>query len=126
MRFFEYLGSFRLTEITIIALLSSKRIKFGSLANCTTFPTSMINTCEEFEFDDWKQGDLNLSALNLLTPQSIRYDLDNAMTIEEGATNRTLILHADANANFIASFESEDAYNAYIEEIASTKDITIA
>lgn len=126
MRFFEYLGSSHLTEIGIIALLSSKRIKFGSLANCTTFPTSVKNTCEEFEFDDWKQGDLNLSALNLLTPQSIRYDLDNAMTIEEGATNRILILHADAKANFKASFESEDAYNAYIEEIASTKDITIA
>lgn len=127
LRFFEFIGSQDVTSIAFPnSTVKAKKIKFGDLSKCTSFGITLSAECEEFELDNWKQGDINLSVLNLLSPQSIRYDLDNAMTIEEGAINRTLILNATANANFIASFEGEDAYNAYIEEIALTKDITIA
>lgn len=131
MEEFICMGSENLTTIDgLFAYVTNgknKKIKFGSLAKLTADFGITTNTGTEiFECDDWKSRNFNLSGLNNLTPSSIRYVLDNAMTIEEGATNRTLTLHATAKANFIASFESEDAYNAYIEEIASTKDITIA
>jgi hypothetical protein len=98
-------------------------IYIGSLENCKNFSRA-FNNPKIVHFSRWKQGNVIFSYK--ISPESIRYTLDNAMTIEEGATSRTLTLHANAKANFIASFESEDAYNAYIEEIASTKDITIA
>ncbi len=64
--------------------------------------------------------------LSSIEINGIKRLLDSACTIEEGATNRTLTLHATAKDNFKASFESEEEYNNYIEQIALTKNITIA
>lgn len=121
LTFFEYLNSIKLTSIALSNGISAKKIKFGSLENCTNFVISPTNVCEVFEFDNWKQGDLNLSALNLLTPQSIHYIIQHAMSIADGATARTLTLHATAKTNWEASeYYQEDL--AVLEE----KGITIA
>lgn len=107
---------------------SCKKIKLTSIKNVTSATNTFLNIIPLVEvlFTKWKNVSLSFSVSRVLSPKSIRYILDNACTIEEGATNRTLTLHANAKANFKASFETEDDYNTYIAEIALTKDITIA
>lgn len=104
------------------------RIKLSSVAKATHISTAFANcpSLITLEFDNWKASSIPITSSPSLSSESIRYILDHACTIEEGATNRTLTLHATAKTNFQNSFASIDDYNAYIAEIASTKDITIA
>jgi hypothetical protein len=112
MEEFICMGSENLTKINgLFAYVTNgknKKIKFGSLAKLTAeFGITTNSGTEVFECDDWKSYNFNLSGLNNLTPLSIRYIIwhalngENALGFEnEGATSRTLKLHATPYASW--------------------------
>lgn len=77
--------------------------------------------CKEIKFVNWKNGSILLSTLEQLAASSIHYIIQNAMDVADGATARTLTLHAAAKTNWQNS-------EYYAEDLAvlSTKGITIA
>ena len=121
LKHFIYLDSFRLTSIAQYPSVKAKKIKFGSLENCTDFGINPSVNCEVFEFDNWKQGNLILTNCSALNINSLNYIIEHALGEEDGATARTLTLHATAKANWEAS-EYYEADLAVLEE----KGITIA
>lgn len=97
-------------------------IKLTSIAkiNNTNEMFSSCNVLKTLEFDQWKQENISVPS-SKLTPQSIHYIIQNAMSVAEGATARTLKLHATAKTNWENSeYYQEDL--AVLEE----KGITIA
>lgn len=98
-------------------------IKLSSIDK-VTYTNKAFNGCPNIrtlEFDKWKQTNISLSSPSKLTPSSIHYIIQNAMSLADGATARTLTLHATAKANWEASeYYQEDL--AVLEE----KGITIA
>lgn len=100
-----------------------KKIKLSRIDKASSFGNTFYNmsSLESLEFDAWKKGSISLSASSKLTPQSIHYIIQNAMSLADGATARTLTLHATAKANWEAS-------EYYQEDLAvlADKGITIA
>ena len=93
---FECFESERVTSLNLFNTTTLlKNIKFGSLENCTifisAFNNSQLKTCE---FDRWKQGSISFSLSKSLSIESIKYDIFHAMNSADGATSRTLTLHA--------------------------------
>lgn len=98
---------------------------FGSMEKCTLFgelhPNFSSNNITTFMLKKWKQADINLQYSPKLSIESIHHDIQNAMSVADGAVARTLTLHATAKTNWEASeYYQEDL--AVLEE----KGITIA
>ena len=72
-----------------------------------------------FNVAKWTKGNLALQYTQVLLPSSIRYIIQNAISLADGATARTLTLHATAKANWEASeYYQEDL--AVLEELGIT------
>lgn len=102
---------------------SMEKIKLTSVKNVgTTIQSAFASTwlLTELYFDEWKMGNVIVNT-NPLIPYSIHYIIQNAMDVADGATARTLTLHATAKTNWQNS-------EYYAEDLAvlSTKGITIA
>jgi hypothetical protein len=107
---FEYLDSINVTTLQTIfynGCVAPKRIKFGSLENCSNFSNWINNTknIEHIEFDNWKTGSLTLfngtNNSNNIDGASTKYIIEHAMTPEydtdgttilNGVTARSLVL----------------------------------
>lgn len=85
-------------------------IHITSVAKCTNFtqafyvnlPTNIPST-KVVHLEEWKQGDIDLKYYSLLEAESPDYIIENAIYKEDGATDRTLTLHATAGANWDAN-----------------------
>lgn len=78
-----------------------KKIKLGSVENVGNFTSTFYTTAlEEVKFSRWKRFDISLSRTEILSAYSIHYIIQNAMSVADGATARTLILHATAKTNW--------------------------
>lgn len=104
----------------------NKKIKGLDMYSCTNANgiTQGRNTLTDFECVNWRLCDLPLNTLNLLTPQSINYIIEHALGDEDGATARTLTLHATAKANWMDTTQNPDY--EYYQAMATEKLITIA
>lgn len=97
-------------------------IDLGSVENCVDFSISVsqaINTTT-IKFVNWKQGDIQTMS-RLLLPESIHYIIQNAMDVADGATARTLTLHATAKTNW----QNSEYYEQDLA-VLEQKGITIA
>ncbi len=97
-------------------------IYFGSVEKATNFDNfTNHKRMEILQMSRWKQTSLNLSSIEALKPFSVHYIIQNAMSVVDGATARTLTLKATVKANWEAS-------EYYEQDLAvlSTKGITIA
>lgn len=93
------------------------------MEKCTSFSTAFYNTLAlvTLEFDKWKQTDINLAQSSKLSAESIHYIIQNAVDVADGATARTLTLHATAKTNW----QNSEYYEQDLA-VLSTKGITIA
>ena len=100
--------------------INIQEIIFGSLENCTSFYMAFGNGIKILKFTHWKQGDMSITP-NVFAPESTHYIIQNAVSVADGATARTLTLSATAKANWKAS-------DYYEEDLAvlTDKGITIA
>jgi surface protein len=69
---------------------------------------------------NWKQANISFAQSSKLTPFSVHLLIERASSVAEGATARTLILHATAKANWEAS-----EYYTADQAMATEKLITI-
>jgi hypothetical protein len=87
-------------------------------------PATFIQLCANLQnfipFRHWNSGDFTLDGPKL-TPYSIHLIIERASGLDEYAVQRTLTLHADAKANWMAS----EYYDADVA-MANEKLITIA
>lgn len=91
---------------------------FPDASRVSSFTNSFTATKDK-KIGNWKQTNLSLNASQ--PPESTHYIIQNAISLADGATARTLTLHATAKANWEASeYYNEDM--AVLEE----KGITIA
>jgi hypothetical protein len=98
-----------------------KRIFLGSVENCTTFANFNNNqNLEIVQMSRWKQTNLSTNSRSLL-PSSIHYIIQNAMSLAEGATARTLTLNATAKTNW----QNSEYYEQDLA-VLTDKGITIA
>lgn len=116
-----------------VATYAPKKIKFGSLENCTSFGNWLNNTydVEVVEFDNWKKTSLTLfnGKGNNINGESTQYIIEHAMSPEydeegnvtNGVVARTLTLQSKAKANFEALPNCEE-----LKTLATQKLITIA
>jgi hypothetical protein len=98
-------------------------IDLGEVSN-NTFSSNVFSGCSSLatlKFTKWGKNNIPLNMTSVLTAESIHYIIQNAMSLAEGATARTLTLHATAKANWEAS-------EYYQEDLAvlEAKGITIA
>lgn len=103
---------------------SLKKIELTSVKNATTFNNMFegnVGKLEEVYFTEWLKGSISISGASLLKAESIHYIIQNAKSVADGATARTLTLHATAKANWETS-EYYEQDLAVLEE----KGITIA
>lgn len=75
----------------------------------------------KISFARWKQASISISRTSQLTSESIHYIIQNAVDVADGATARTLTLHATAKANW----QNSEYYEQDLA-VLSTKGITIA
>ena len=94
-----------------------------NISKCNTFnyPFDQCYRLKKCHISQWKQANLSVSSASLLLPESIHYIIQNAVDLADGATARTLILHATAKTNW-----ENSEYYAEDLAILSTKGITIA
>lgn len=132
---FECLNSQNITSVVDLFITSNapKKIKFGSLENCSDFKNWIGNTnyIETIEFDNWKKGNVVLfdGYGNNINGASTQYIIEHAMSPEyddsgnvtNGVVARTLTLQSKAKANFEALPNCEE-----LRTLATQKLITIA
>jgi hypothetical protein len=82
-----------------------KNIILSSIRNATYLNNSFYNCTEliELRFIEWKQTNISLVYSSKLSAESIDHNIENAIDKEDGATDRTLQLHATAGANWDAN-----------------------
>lgn len=73
------------------------------------------------QISKWKQSNMSIPLSPILSPESIHYIIQNAMNVADGATARTLTLHATAKTNW----QNSEYYEQDLA-VLSTKGITIA
>lgn len=90
-----------------VASSSIEYVKLGSIKNCNGISGLSSAFLETIEFDEWVKGDISLNTASLLSANNIRYIIwhalngENALGFEnEGATSRTLKLHATPYASW--------------------------
>lgn len=90
----------------------------------STIFTGAFYSCNELEninLKGWMQVDISFSYSSKLTPESIHYIIQNAIDVAEGATARTLTLHATAKTNW----QNSEYYEQDLA-VLEQKGITIA
>lgn len=100
-----------------------KELIFTSFENIKKFtiPFSSLIALEQVRFVKWKQGDIGFVSEKKLSPESIHYIIQNAMNVADGATARTLTLHATAKTNW----QNSEYYQQDLA-VLEQKGITIA
>jgi hypothetical protein len=98
-------------------------IDLGDCGNVTIWTTafSTVWLCPTIIFRNWKFGNVPIPNTWELSPESIHYIIQNAVNLADGATARTLTLHADAKTNW----QNSEYYEQDLA-VLSTKGITIA
>ena len=102
---------------------SCKELYLTSIENAINM-TSMFSGSAMFivvHFEKWKQTNISISESSSLSPESIHYIIQNAVDLADGATARTLTLHATAKTNW----QNSEYYQQDLA-VLSTKGITIA
>lgn len=98
-------------------------IYIDSIISATNFNNAFIN-CEKlqiFQAKYWKQSNISINMSPELSAESIHYIIQNAMNVSDGATARTLTLHATAKTNW-----QNSEYYAQDMAVLTQKGITIA
>lgn len=101
-----------------------KKIELTSVKNATTFVSMFegnVGKLEEVYFTEWLKAGISISGASLLKAESIHYIIQNAMDVADGATARTLTLHATAKTNW----QNSEYYEADLA-VLEKKGITIA
>lgn len=103
--------------------LNTKRILGLDMTSCTNAANIFRNRSSilEIEITNWGKCDLSLNTQKSLSSSSIHYIIQNAMNVVDGATARTLTLHATAKANW----ETSEYYEQDLA-VLEQKGITIA
>lgn len=98
------------------------KIVLSSVEKCTNFSSAFYMTYSlvYIKFEKWKQGDVSLS-YSVISPESIHYIIQNAVNLADGATARTLTLHATAKTNW----QNSEYYEQDLA-VLEQKGITIA
>lgn len=106
----------------------AKEIFVENVESCTDFSDAFLSVGyydtwnqTEIKFGHWKQANVNLNRTGSLSPESIHYIIQNAVDLADGATARTLTLHARAKTNW-----QNSEYHQQDLAVLSTKGITIA
>jgi hypothetical protein len=100
-----------------------KHIEYLDLINCTSI-TTLFNKCESLEvvnIYNWKLLNLSFGDSSKLSAESIHNIIQNAVDVADGATARTLSLHATAKTNW----QNSEYYDADLV-VLEQKGITIA
>ena len=100
-----------------------KNVYFGSLVKCTNF-TGLLNQfgpSEKFYFEEWKTGNVPFQQSQKISPENVHYIIQNAISLADGATARTLTLHATAKTNW----QNSEYYEQDLA-VLTDKGITIA
>lgn len=98
------------------------KLILGSVERCTNFTNFTGNrNPSTVHFTRWKTTNIPLAQASKLLPESINYIIEHALGEEDGATQRTLTLHATAKANW-----QQDAEYEKYAAMAVEKLITIA
>jgi hypothetical protein len=85
---------------------------------------SMFQSCNSLKnlnLIGWKQTNISISESSKLSPESIHNIIQNAMDVADGATARTLTLHANAKTNW----QNSEYYEQDLA-VLEQKGITIA
>lgn len=101
-----------------------KLIELTSVEHVTSFKnTFLCINLEEIKFIRWKQGDItmNYTSMHKITPESIHYNIQNAVDMIDGATARILYLTATIKTNW----ENSEYYEQDLA-VLEQKGITIA
>lgn len=102
--------------------MACEYIDLGDCGNVTNWTTafSAVWFCPTIIFRNWKFGNVPIPNTRALSPESIHYIIQNAMDVADGATVRTLTLHATAKTNW----QNSEYYEQDLA-VLSTKGITI-
>ena len=117
-----------LATLSVYNNINITEIHLSSIAKCSNFTrafyaslASNIAQTRIVHLKEWRQGDISFQNYSLLESESIHYIIQNAVDIDDGATARTLYLHATAKTNW----ENSEYYEE--DEITRiTKGIEIA
>lgn len=112
---FRYCWSIEYIELTSIA--GNTEVYSGAIPHIFW----RCDLLKEVYFTKWKKYNIKLNESMQLKPKSIHYIIQNAMSVADGATARSLTLHATAKANWKTS-------EYYEQDLAvlTDKGITIA
>jgi hypothetical protein len=107
----------------LYACSSCKKIKLTSIKNLTTAVNAFLNTSalSEIYFIEWKNINFSFNTARTLKPYCIHYIIQNAVNLADGATARTLTLHATAKKNW----QNSEYYEQDLA-VLEQKGITIA
>jgi hypothetical protein len=72
-------------------------------------------------FEEWTKTNISVANSSLLSPESIHHNIQNAVSLADGATARTLTLHATAKTNW----QNSEYYEQDLA-VLTDKGITIA
>lgn len=130
---FQYCASMKWCRITtpnatsmdgiFNSCLSLQYCELNDVSNVTSWSSAFNGAAAvaTLYINKWKSGDISLSGCNYLEVKSIHYIIQNAVDSADGATARTLYLHATAKTNWMNSEYYEE------DEITRiTKGIEIA
>lgn len=107
---------YKLKKIELTSVKNIKISTYGGLKGAFTGCSAL----EEVYFTEWVRDDVYLADSPNIIPSSIRYIIQNAMSVADGATARTLQLHATAYDNWVNS-------EYYLEDqaVMKEKDISV-
>lgn len=103
--------------------LGLERLEIYDISKCDYF-SGTFNRCSNIRtllITKWKKGSISLIDMNLLSPESVHYIIQNAVDLADGATARTLTLQSIAKTNW----QNSEYYQQDLAAL-STKGITIA
>lgn len=100
-----------------ITLTSIKKLASGGMNNAF----ASCEALEELHFTEWMKYSITLNSSALISPESIHYIIQNAIDVADGATARTLTLHAVAKTNW----QNSEYYEQDLA-VLEQKGITIA
>lgn len=118
--YYAFRECFNLRTINIVMDLS----ELGTTNNPNQSTTTAFNNCQELQYlriKNWKKYNLQFQQSTKLSSESIHYLIQNAVNVVDGATARTLTLHATAKTNW----QNSEYYEQDLA-VLEQKGITIA
>lgn len=111
---------------TYLAFNNCSKIPYIDLGEVSvnSFSNNVFLGCSSLatlKFTKWGKNNIPLNMTSVLTAESIHYIIQNAMSLAEGATARTLTLHATAKTNW----QNSEYYEQDLA-VLTDKGITIA